>query len=150
MVGRAFAYCARVGRERCGPRRARRHGRRRRASNVLLEAQPDPALLRGLDEGSYASGWSSIHTMFGSLALGTTEFTSPPGAMIAQSGATAQPAVADVAAYRSFALTGQNFTGAIELDLRVDRADLARAFAVLAQMKRLDGSGTAEYVLQLV
>jgi len=88
--------------------------------------------------------------MFGSLALGTTEFTSPPGAMIAQSGATAQPAVADVAAYRSFALTGQNFTGAIELDLRVDRADLAGAFAVLAQMKLLDGSGTAEYVLQLV
>src|SRR5260370_35379096 len=114
MVGRAFAYCARVGRERCGPRRARRHGRRRRASNVLLEAQPESALLRGLDEGSYASGWSSVHTMFGSLALGTTECTSPPGAMIAQAGAPPQPALADPAAYRPSALTGQEVTGGIQ------------------------------------
>jgi hypothetical protein len=111
---------------------------------------PSPLFCEDFDEGSYASGWSSVHTMLGSLGLDTTEYTSPPGAMIAQSGATAQPAMADVAGYRSFALTGQNFIGAIELDLRVDRADLARAFAVLAQIKLLDGSGTGEYVLQLV
>jgi hypothetical protein len=121
-----------------------------RPGTFCLRLSPSPLFCEDFDEGSYASGWSSVHTTFGSLALDTTEFTSPSGAMIAQSGATAQPAVADVAVYRSFALTGQNFMGAIELDMRVDRADSPGAFAVLAQIKLLDSSSTGEYVLQLV
>jgi hypothetical protein len=101
------------------------------------------------DEGAL-SGWSYVHTMYGTVALDKTEFKSSPGAMITQSGATSAPSVADVAAYRTFPSTGQAFAGAIELDLRVDRADASGANAVLAQINFVDASGTGSYFLQLV
>jgi hypothetical protein len=86
--------------------------------------------------------------MQGILALDTTEFTSSPGAMVAQSGKAR--AGVDVAAYRDFSLAGQTFAGSIDLDLRVDRADAQGATAVLAQINFTDGVGGGWYVLQLV
>ena len=110
-----------------------------------------PALFcEDFDEGSYTSGWSYVHTTLGTMALDKSEFLSSPGAMIAQSAVTAAPSVADVAAYRSFPATGQAFAGAVELDLRVERAASAGTSAVLAQITLQDGSGNGSYQLHVV
>jgi hypothetical protein len=110
---------------------------------------PSPLFCEDFDEGPL-SGWSYVHTTYGTVTLDKTEFKSPPGAMIAQSGMTTSPSFADVAAYRTFPSTGQAFAGAIEIDLRVDRADSPGAYAVLAQIAFVDGSGTGSYILQIV
>jgi hypothetical protein len=70
--------------------------------------------------------------------------------MIAQSAIAASGAV-DVAGYASFALTGQStFSGTIDVDFRVDRADGTGGLAVLAQIALLDGTGGGQYFLQVV
>jgi hypothetical protein len=113
--------------------------------------QPQPLFCADFDEGVLAQGWSYVHTVGGSLALDTSDFTSPPAAMIAQSGIITMPnATVDVAAYRSFTLGGQTFTGTVEADLRVDKTDAAGGVAVLAQIGLADGGGGGDYFLQLV
>jgi hypothetical protein len=111
---------------------------------------PQPLLCADFDEGSAATGWSYVHMTSGTIALDTTEFRSPPAAMIAQSGIAGSGAV-DVAGYGSFALMGRStFTGTLDLDFRVDRADATGGLAVLAQIGLLDGTGGGQYFVQFV
>jgi hypothetical protein len=111
---------------------------------------PQPSFCEDFDEGSYAVGWSYVHTTGGSLALDGTEFRSSPGAMIAQSG-IASSGYNDVAGYRSFAISGAStFTGTLELDVRDDQADATGGLAILAQLGLLDGTGGGQYFVQLV
>jgi hypothetical protein len=113
---------------------------------------PRPLFCEDFDEGAIAPGWSSVHMTGGSILLDTTEFQSAPGALIADSAviASMKPSV-DLAAYRSFAITGRaTFAGTLDLDFRVDRADAPGGVAVLAQFGLADGGGGASYFLQLV
>jgi hypothetical protein len=110
---------------------------------------PRPLFCEDFDEDSVSSGWSSLHSVGGSVSLDTLEFRTPPGAMSAQSGVAANGGI-DVAAYRSFALAGAStFSCTLDLDLRVDNADGAGGFAVLEQLGLSDGSG-GDYFVQLV
>jgi hypothetical protein len=113
---------------------------------------PRPLFCEDFDEGAIAPGWTSVHMTGGSIVLDTTEFQSAPGALIADSDVLASTrAMVDLAAYRSFAITGRaTFAGTLDLDFRVDRADAPGGVAVLAQFGLADGGGGASYFLQLV
>jgi hypothetical protein len=110
-----------------------------------------PLFCADFDEGAIAPGWTAVHMSGGSISLDATDFQSPPDALIVDSAvvASTKPMV-DVAAYRSFAVTGRaTFVGALDLDFRVDRADAPGGVAVLAQLGLVDGGGAA-YLLQVV
>jgi hypothetical protein len=110
-----------------------------------------PLFCADFDEGAIAPAWTAVHTTGGSIALDATEFQSPPDGLIVDTAvvASAKPMV-DVAAYRSFAVTGRaTFVGMLDLDFRVDRADAPGGVAVLAQLGLVDGGGAA-YLLQVV
>jgi len=113
---------------------------------------PRPLFCADFDEGAIDPGWTSVHMTGGSIVLDTTEFQSAPGALIAVSDVLASTrAMVDLAAYRSFAITGRaTFAGTLDLDFRVDRADAPGGVAVLAQFGLADGGGGASYFLQLV
>jgi hypothetical protein len=113
-----------------------------------MNRSPQPLFCSDFDEGSGQSGWGYSHNEYGTVAAETGEFTSYPAAMRAQSIATPNGPV-NVAVYKAFSLTGQTFSGTLDLDLRVDQADSGCAQAVIAQIG-FSNPNVGDYWVQLV
>jgi hypothetical protein len=115
---------------------------------------PKPLFCADFDEGEANAydGWSYYHHTTGTLAIDTTEYLSPPAAMIANTDVVTGSGVAvDTAVYEGqFTLTGQTFAGTLDFDLRVDQVDATGGVAVLAQFGLTDGAGGGLYYLQFV
>jgi hypothetical protein len=112
---------------------------------------PKPLFCADFDESpDIGSEWGYLHQIRGALASYTTAWSSAPAAMQAQTDVvTGSNLSIDTAGYRDFNLTGQTFSGAIDLDLRVDQVDSNTGVAVVAQFGLTDGANGL-YFLQFV
>jgi hypothetical protein len=122
------------------------------APSFCQSLRPSPLFCDDFDEGlPLASQWSYLHQIQGALATYRSASTSAPASMQAQSSVVmGSNVVVDTAAYQVFSLTGQTFSGSIDLDVRVDQVDSSTGVAVLAQFGLVDGAGNGSYYLQFV
>jgi hypothetical protein len=114
---------------------------------------PPPLLCEDFDESSYSNRvWNNTSATSGPtsgyLGLDTTEYKSYPASLRAQSTRVPTMSAINVAAFKTFTVTGPTFAGTLDLDVRVDQADSGCGQVVLAQIG-LEDANTG-YWLQFV